>query len=298
MRGADVDVARAHLLELVDGPDEGAARVDHVVVDDAGLVLDVADDAHDLGRIVPRATLVSDGDLAAEVVGELLGDLRAAHVGGDDDRLVPVEVLGLEVLAEQVERGQVRDGDVEESLDLVGVQVERDHAVDAGGLEEVGDETRGDGLARGGLAVLARVAVVGDDGGEARRGRPGGGIGDDEGLHEEVVHVRAGERLDEEHLAAADGLLEACVRLTIGELLEHEAREGKVKDVCDTLCESGVSGASVEPDVLLDVERFAKILVHLSSPLSRAASSTPLPSCQLSSACCARGRARPRGRRA
>ena len=53
--------------------------------------------------------------------------------------------------------------------------------VDAGGLEEVGNEARGDGLARGGLAVLARVAVVGEDGGELGAGGGAlGGVGRDE----------------------------------------------------------------------------------------------------------------------
>ena len=118
MGGRDVDVARAHLLELVDGAHEGAARVNHVVVDDAGLAHDVANDAHDLGGVVLGAALVGNGDLAAEVVGKLLGNLGAPHVRRDDHGVVPVEVLGLEVVAKVVQGGEVRHGDVEEALDL------------------------------------------------------------------------------------------------------------------------------------------------------------------------------------
>ena len=68
MRGRHVDVARTHCLELGDRAHEGSAGIYHVVVDDAGLAHDVSDYAHDLGCIVPGATLVGDGDLTAQVV--------------------------------------------------------------------------------------------------------------------------------------------------------------------------------------------------------------------------------------
>ena len=67
--GAYVDVAGAHSLELLDVGAQGASGVDHVVVDDAGLALDVTDDAHDLGGVVARTALVGDGQVAAEHVG-------------------------------------------------------------------------------------------------------------------------------------------------------------------------------------------------------------------------------------
>ena len=166
VRGAHVDVARAHLLELAHACAERTGGVDHVVVDDAGLALDVADDAHDLGGVVARATLVGDGERAAEHIGELLGGLGATHVGRDHHEVVGVEVLGVVILAKEGEGREVVDRDVKEALDLTLVQVERDDAVDAGALEEVRHEAGGDGLARGGLAVLAGVAVVRDAGGD------------------------------------------------------------------------------------------------------------------------------------
>ena len=145
MGGADVDVASAHSLELLDVGAQGASGVDHVVIDDAGLALDVADDAHDLGSVVARTTLVGDGQVAAEHVGQLLGGLGTTHVGGDDNQVVGVEVHVVVVLAKQRQCGQVVNRDIEEALDLTLVQVEGDDAVDAGALEQVGDEAGGDG---------------------------------------------------------------------------------------------------------------------------------------------------------
>ena len=67
--GADVDVAGAQGLELADVGAQGACGVDHVVVDDASLALDVTDDAHDFGLVVVRAALVGDREVAVEHIG-------------------------------------------------------------------------------------------------------------------------------------------------------------------------------------------------------------------------------------
>ena len=217
--GTDVDVAGAHSLELLDVGAQGASGVDHVVVDDAGLALDVTDDAHDLGGVVARTALVGDGQVAAEHVGQLLGGLGTTHVRGDDNQVVGVEVHVVVVLAKQRQCGQVVNRDIEEALDLALVQVEGDDAVDAGALEQVGDEAGGDGLARAGLAVLAGIAVVGDNGGDGAGGCALGSVGGDEQLHEHVVDVAAGHGLNQEDVGAADGLVVAGVNLTIGELL-------------------------------------------------------------------------------
>ena len=268
MGGADVDVAGAQVLELPDGGAEGACGVNHVVVDDAGLVLDVADDAHDLGGVVARTALVGDGEAAAEHVGELLAGLGASHIGGDDDGAVPIEVLVLEVLAEERQRGEVVHRDVEEALDLALVEVERDDAVDAGGLEQVGDETGGDGLTRAGLAVLAGVGVVRDDRGDRTGGGAVRGVGHDEGLHHEVVDVLADDGLDEEHVAAADRLVKASVDLAVGELLEHEAVDLDSQDLRHVRGELGVARTGVDPQPLLDCDELIEVFVHLGAALS------------------------------
>ena len=132
--------------------------------------LDVTDDAHDLGGVVARTALVGDGQVAAEHVGQLLGGLGATHIGGDDDQVLGVEVHVVVVLAKQRQCGQVVNRDIEEALDLTLVQVEGDDAVNAGALEQIGDEAGGDRLARAGLAVLAGIAVVGDNGGDGAGG--------------------------------------------------------------------------------------------------------------------------------
>ena len=67
---------------------------------------------------------------------------------GRDDRdpVARVELPG-HVVGEQRHRGEVVDREVEEALDLTGVQVDGHDPVGAGDGEHVGEEARGDRLA-------------------------------------------------------------------------------------------------------------------------------------------------------
>ena len=57
--------------------------------------------------------------------------------------------------------------DFEESLDLRGMQIERENAMGAGGLHEARDELGRDRHARAILTVLPGVTVIGDHGSDA-----------------------------------------------------------------------------------------------------------------------------------
>src|SRR3989441_4358068 len=125
-------------------------------------------------------------------------------IGRDDDGLP--ELLFAEIVDDDRRGEEVVHRDPEEALDLSRVEVERQHAIDSGRLEQVGDQLRRDRDPRLDLAVLARVAIVGQD----RRDAAGRGalqrVDHDEQLHERVVHGPA-RRLDPEHVRAADVLV-------------------------------------------------------------------------------------------
>ena len=122
-------------------------RVDHVVDDDGGAPVDLADDLH-LGDLVRRgAPLVDDREVRVEPLGEGAGALDAAGVGRDHGDLAAPEALA-QVLEQDRRRVDVVDRDVEEALDLPGVQVDGEHARRAGGGDQVGDELRADRDAR------------------------------------------------------------------------------------------------------------------------------------------------------
>ena len=113
-------------------------------------------------------------------------------------------------------RVEIVDGDVEEALDLPGVQVHAEDAVRAGGRDEVGDELRRDRRARTHLPVLPGVAVVGNHGRDAASGRALERVRHHQQLHQVVVGG-SGSRLQDEDVLPADVLEELDAGLTVAE---------------------------------------------------------------------------------
>ena len=246
MRCAGVDLLRTLGLERSGCGHQAAGGIDHVVVEDADLVLHVADQGRDLGLVVLRAVLVHDGDVAIKQRGELLGGLCASHVGRHHAQLLGLEALLLEVVHEDGHGGHMVDRLVEEALDGVLVQIDGDDVVGASGGEQVGYQLGGDRLARSGLAVLARVTVMRDDGADAVRAGALGRVDHDEQLHEVVVDVEAiGARahgLHDEHIGAANAFLVASVDFSVGELLQLHIAQGDAQLLCDLVGQLQVRG--------------------------------------------------------
>src|SRR6516225_4156449 len=142
VRRGDDHVAGTVVTQQLHRARDGATGVDHVVDQHAGAPVDFADDTigdHLVGY-ARVAGLVNEGQRnAAQRVGPLLGDAHPAGVGGDHNH-VAVRVVVLDVSGQQVLPAHVVDGPVEETLDLIGVQVDGDDPLGARRLEQVGDQ--------------------------------------------------------------------------------------------------------------------------------------------------------------
>ena len=107
-------------------------------------------------------------------------------------------------------------GNVEEALDLAGMQIDRQHAVGAGFGDQIGHQLGGDRRARADFAVLAGIAEIGNHGGDAPGRRAAQRIDHDQQFHQIVVGGKAG-RLDHEHVLAADIFLHLDEHFHVGE---------------------------------------------------------------------------------
>ena len=284
MRGAGVHFGRTFGLERGRRGHQRTARVDHVVVQDAYLAGHVADKRRDLGLVVLGAVLVHDGQVAVQHVRELLRRLGTAHVGRDDAQLVGVEALVLVVVHEDGHGRHVVHRQVEEALDGVLVQVDGDDVVHAGDRQQVGHQLGADGLARGGLAVLARIAIVGHHRAHVVGRRALGGIHHDEQFHERVVHVVAvarTHRLHEKHVCAAHAFQIAGIDLAVGELLELDVAQRASQLRGNLFGKLVVHRARKqkhgflrvhEPPLLRPSLSCQRILLHIGSPAANAGS--------------------------
>ena len=175
------------------------------------LALDVTDYVHDLGQTGLGATLIDDGEVGFDRLGDRTGADHPTNVRRDDhDVRAVITVHAADFLREHGRGKQVVGRDVEEALDLARVQVEGQHPVGSGGFDQVGDQTRRDGRARRALPVLSGVAIVGNNRGDPP-GRPTAqGVDRNQQLHQVVVGGVTG-RLDQKDVFAPDVLLDLDV---------------------------------------------------------------------------------------
>lgn len=105
-----------------------SAGIGHVVDENGRLVLDIADEDHATDDVGAWALLVDQGKGRVETVSNRGGALRATRVGRHNDA-----VVDLQVLADPTQHRrlgvQVVHGDIEEALDLRGVEIHGDDVV-------------------------------------------------------------------------------------------------------------------------------------------------------------------------
>ena len=112
---------------------------------------DVADHVHHFRFARSFAPLVDDGERRVEALGERPSADDAADVGRHDHHVLAAVMMGLNVAHHGRGAEQVVGRDVEKSLDLAGVQIDRQHPIGAGAGDEIGDELGRDGRARPGF---------------------------------------------------------------------------------------------------------------------------------------------------
>lgn len=181
----------------------------------------VADGRHFTHDIGFRTLLVRDDDRGAQVLGIGVGPFGAAHVGCRDREVLDVQAF--DVRYEDAAGIECIHRYVEEALDLVRMQVHGHNAVHACRDEHVGYQFRADRYAGTVFAVLTRPAEVGHHGDHLVGRCAACGIDHHKEFHQ-VVQRREG-RLDDEHGAAADRLVEAGLELSVAELLHLRVSE-------------------------------------------------------------------------
>ena len=122
-------------------------------------------------------------------------------VGADHGQVF--QTLLLDVVDQNRRGVDIVHRNIEKALDLVGVQIDGENAVDAGGNQHIGHQLGGNRHAGGTrAAVLAGVAEVGDGGGDAAGGCAFERINHGQHFHQVVIGGRAGGLQDEDVAAA------------------------------------------------------------------------------------------------
>ena len=268
MRRANVDFgAGAAAHQHVESPRQSPGGVDDVLNHDRRLALHLADDLHRLLHVFPNPALEDDRQRQVQPVRQLLAALHGAVVGrhhhGVGQSLVP------HIVREQGHGAQMIDGNVEESLDLPGVEIHRQHAMGPSRHQQVGHQAAGDRFAGGVLLVLARIAVVWRHRGNPPGRRPPQRIHHNQQFHEVLIDRVAG-RLKNKGIDAAGVLLEPHVNLAVGEPCNVDPALRNLEIRRDLFTQRGSGRAAEEFQFAVSV-----VLRHTASTLPRIVSRPP-----------------------
>ena len=222
------DTRGASFLQRGGGVAERAARIDDIVDQDAEASLHLTDDVHHFGFARALTPFVDDRERRViESLGERTRAHHAADIGRDDHQIVPT-IARLDVGCDDGGGEQIVGRDIEESLDLPGMEIDRQHAVRTRDGDEVRDELGRNRRAGSWFAVLPGIAEIRDDGGDALGRRALQRIDANQQFHQIVVRRIAG-RLQHEHILAADILLNLDEDFLIGETPDERIGQRKLK---------------------------------------------------------------------
>ena len=170
---------------------------------------------HHFGDVGLGTTLVDDGQIATQLLGQSACAYHASNVRRHDDQ---VFVILLTQIAQQDGRSvDVVDRNVEKALNLVSVQIHGQHTRHTHSLQHVGHHLGGDWHTCGaGATVLASVAEIGDHGADALGRCTLERINHDQQFHEIVVR-RSASGLHYEDIASTDVLFDFDGDFTVRE---------------------------------------------------------------------------------
>lgn len=165
-----------------------------------------------------------------------------ADIRGDDEKILVVFLL--KVFEQDGRCIDIVDRDVEEALNLVGVDVHDQDTIDADAFEDVGDHTCGDGDTGGTRAtILTCIAEIGDTCGDPFGGGAFECIDHEDDFHQ-VVIGRCASGLDDEDILATDIFIDFDSGFTVGELGDVSLAERDAEFAGDLggQCRIGIAG--------------------------------------------------------
>ena len=232
--GTLVNAAKA-LIEQ--GATEVSAYISHGVLSGPA-VQRITDDVHDFRYACLGTALVNDRQIGAEALRHRASPGHAANVGRNDHGVV--EFVVVQNVARDDRRGiEVIRWNIEKSLDLGGMQIKRDDAVDPGLRDQIGDQLGRNGRAAGGATILPGIAEVRQHGGDAAGRGAAQRIRQDQQFHQIVVGGKAGG-LEDEDILATHVFLNLDIDLVVRKALDRAIGQGELEVAGDRLCKRTV----------------------------------------------------------
>ena len=153
----------------------------------------------------------------------------SARVWRDNHQFGRINPSEFKVLAQEAKEHrrsrQMIDGDTEEALDLIRVQIHSQDPTRTRCVDQVSNKSSGDGNPRLGFSILPSVAVVREDGRDPSGRSTLQRVDDNEKLDQILIHRRR-RSLNKKHIAAPDILVHLNKDLAIRKARDLHISEG------------------------------------------------------------------------
>ncbi|KPW07245.1 Uncharacterized protein ALO91_03019 [Pseudomonas syringae pv. aceris] len=145
-----------------------AGGIDHVIDQNAGTPFDITDDMHHFGVIGFLTAFVDDTEIDAQGFGDSTCTHDTTYIRGNDHQVF--EALIFDVIHQNGGAVDVIYRNVEEALNLVSMQINREHTVDPHYGQHISDNFCADGNTCGArTAILAGITKVGNHSSDSGR---------------------------------------------------------------------------------------------------------------------------------
>ena len=256
MNAAVMSVAKAarfHGMELI-GIKRGyngtlrlsGSESDNMINMDLDTILDIADQvAGSNGRSIDSA-LGHNGKTRFKHIAVNHRHLGTAGVGRNHNAVVADQ--SLEVGNHDRTGIEVIHGDIKESLNLLGVEIDGQHAVGTGNGQKIGDQFGGNRHTGTVFAILTGIAEVRKNCGDAGGAGAAGGIDHDEQFHDVVIGGIAG-RLNQKDVSAANILFKLSEDFPVREVSDVNMSELSTQILSDLLRQLRMCSSGIYPDM-------------------------------------------------
>ena len=247
MGAGDGGLDAAEIGQSGDDLDDRPARGDLIVEDDGLLARDVTDHRRDHHLVVGEALFVAGSHWKSKEPRQQRRLFGVAEVRGHDD--VVAEVASAVVVGDDAKCREMIHRHGEEPVDLRGVEVHRQHPVDAGGDQQVGDEAASQGDAGCVLLVGTGVGVVRDHRRDLRRRRASGRVDHQQQFHQMLLGGRH-ERLHDVDVALPAVGKQLGLKAVVAEPGDLHMAPGNLQMVTDLISQRMMGGTGENDDAL------------------------------------------------
>src|SRR5216684_856474 len=155
---------------------------------------------------------------------------------------------------------------VEIALNLRRMQIERERSAGPRGFKQVRNQLRGDRNTRLVFAILPRIAVIRQHGGDSPGGSTFEGINHEQKFEQVVVHrIMAG--LNDKYISAADILQNLKIYFAIAEPAKHGLAQRNIQMLADGARQHGVRSSGKNFEALV-VQKAISALQNLQVKIS------------------------------